>query len=120
MGIAVATAGETATPEMEDKRKEDRSALLTGPACVLRFPSPLTGGDTRSVRCSDWLGHAATIAVVRCSSCLGLRTVSHRNRGSIALCPDCRRGEVIPRETFYAWWLEQFSAEECAAMARAI
>ena len=59
-------------------------------------------------------------ALVRCSSCLGLRTLSHRNRDSIALCPDCRRGEVLPRETFRDWWLQRFSLEECAAMARAI
>ena len=56
-------------------------------------------------------------ALVRCSSCLGLRTVSHRNRGSAALCPDCRRGEVVPRATYCAWWLERFSAEERAARA---
>ena len=36
-------------------------------------------------------------ALVRCSECLGLRTVSHRNRGSVARCPDCRRGETVPR-----------------------
>ena len=59
-------------------------------------------------------------AVVRCPSCLGLRTVSYRNRDTPALCLDCRRGEVVPRENYYAWWLERFSAEECAAMARAI
>ncbi len=58
-------------------------------------------------------------AVVRCPSCLGLRTLA-RNRDSAALCPDCRRGEVVPRETYHAWWLERFSAEECAAMARSI
>ena len=49
-----------------------------------------------------------------------MRTVSHRNRGSVAHCPDCRRGEVVPRETFCDWWLEHFSPEECAVMARAI
>jgi len=37
-----------------------------------------------------------------------------------ALCPDCRRGEVVRRETYWDWWLERFSAAECAAMARAI
>ena len=26
----------------------------------------------------------------------------------------------MPREAFYAWWLERFGADECAAMARAI
>jgi hypothetical protein len=26
----------------------------------------------------------------------------------------------VPRENYYAWWLERFSAEECAAMVRAI
>ena len=41
--------------------------------------------------------------VRRCSSSHGLRTVFQRNRDSIALCPDCRRGEVIPRETFCDW-----------------
>ena len=59
-------------------------------------------------------------ALVRCHSCLGLRSLSHRNRDSAALCGSCRRGEAVPRENYYAWWLERFSAEECAAMACAI
>ena len=59
-------------------------------------------------------------AVVRCSSCLGLRTVAHRNRDTAARCADCRRGEVVSRETFRGWWLERFSAEECVEIARAI
>jgi hypothetical protein len=45
---------------------------------------------------------------------------TYRNRDSTALCRDCRRGEVVARETFCEWWLERLSAEECAAMARAI
>jgi hypothetical protein len=59
-------------------------------------------------------------ALVRCPSCLGLRSIAFRNRDTAALCPDCRRGEVVPRETYYVWWLERFSAEECAVMARSI
>ncbi len=59
-------------------------------------------------------------ALVRCRKCLGLRTVSHRDRDTAARCLDCRRGHVVPRETYYAWWLERFSAEECAVMARSI
>ena len=59
-------------------------------------------------------------ALVRCPSCLGLRTVSSRNRDTVARCCNCRPGEVVPRETYYTWWLERFSAGECAAMARAI
>jgi hypothetical protein len=51
---------------------------------------------------------------------LGLRSLSHRTRDTAALCPDCRQGDVVPREIYYAWWLERFSVEECAAMARAI
>ena len=51
---------------------------------------------------------------------LGSQTISYRNRDTAALCPDCRQGEVVSRETYWAWWLERFSAEECAAMARAI
>ena len=58
-------------------------------------------------------------ALVRCPSCFGLRTLAHRNRHSVA-CPDCRQGEVVLRGSYHAWWLERFSAEECAAMARAI
>ena len=65
-------------------------------------------------------GSAEEPALVRCPSCLGLRTISHRNRDTAALCLDCRRGEVVSRETFRDWWLERFSADECAAMARAI
>jgi hypothetical protein len=49
-----------------------------------------------------------------------LRPISYRNRDTDARCLDCRRGEVVRRETYWAWWLERFSAEECAAMARAI
>ncbi len=64
-------------------------------------------------------GVAEEPALVRCSECLGLRTVSHRNRGSVALCPDCRRGEVVSRETFCSWWLERFRAEELVEMASA-
>lgn len=60
------------------------------------------------------------VAVVRCPSCLGLRTISYRNRATDALCLDCRRGEVVSRVTYWDWWLERFSAAECAAMARAI
>ena len=74
----------------------------------------------RAARRSDWLGTPGTTALVRCSSCLELRTVSYRNRDTAALCSDCRRGEVVPRENYYEWWLQRFSAEECAAMARAI
>ena len=36
-------------------------------------------------------------ALVRCRSCLGLRSLSHRNRDTAAHCLDCRRGEVVPR-----------------------
>ena len=57
---------------------------------------------------------------MRCPSCSGLRTISYRNRDTAALCPDCRRGEIVRRETYWDWWLERFSAAECAAMARAI
>ena len=53
-------------------------------------------------------------------SCLWLRIVSYRNRDTAALCLDCRRGKVVSRETFRTWWLERFSADERAAMARAI
>ena len=60
------------------------------------------------------------VAVVRCPSCSGLRTISYRNRDTAALCADCRAGEVVRRETYWDWWLERFSAAECAAMARAI
>jgi hypothetical protein len=35
-------------------------------------------------------------------------------------CRECRRGHVLPLSAFHSWWLERFSAHECAAMARAI
>ena len=57
---------------------------------------------------------------MRCPSCSGLRTISYRNRDTDARCLDCRRGEIVRRETYWDWWLERFSAAECAAMARAI
>ena len=56
----------------------------------------------------------------RSCACSGLRTISYRSRDTDALCPDCRAGEVVRRETYWDWWLERFSAAECAAMARAI
>ena len=46
-------------------------------------------------------------ALVRYPSCLGLPTIDYRNRDTLAHCPDCRRGGVVPRETFHAWWLER-------------
>ena len=118
--MAVAEGRTRAEPESsEDRGTEERSQ----PSRVsLRPPLPLSPEEEIRERPGVRIGseHGATTAVVRCSSCLGLRTVSHRNRDSVALCPDCRRGEVVPREMFYAWWLERFSTEECVEIARAI
>jgi len=33
---------------------------------------------------------------------------------------DCRKRSVVPRSTFHDFWLERFSADECAVMARSI
>jgi hypothetical protein len=52
------------------------------------------------------------VAVVRCPSCQGLRSISFRNRDSGALCKDCRRGEVVTVEDFHSYWLERFMLEE--------
>ena len=44
--------------------------------------------------------------------------LAFHNRDTAALCLDCRRGQVVPREIYYACWLERSSAEGCALMAR--
>ena len=64
---------------------------------------------------------AEEVLVVRCPSCGGLRGVHlrHLNRNG-DVCLDCKRGRVIRREQFYEFWLERFSAEDCAEMAQAI
>jgi len=58
---------------------------------------------------------AMDVAVARCSACGGLRTISHRNRSTEALCLDCRRGDVV---SVAAFWLERFSLAEIRAMGR--
>ena len=96
------------------------SCLLQGDASLLMATSgrrPVRNAELTAARTG---AEPEEPALVRCSSCLGLRTVAHRNRGSVARCPDCRRGEVVSRGAFRAWWLERFSAEECAELARAI
>ena len=60
------------------------------------------------------------LAVVRCSSCLGLRTVSYRNRDTAARCPDCRRGDVVPLSAFHDFWLQRFSLAEICTMGKHI
>jgi len=58
------------------------------------------------------------VAVVRCPTCRGLRSISFRNRESGALCKDCRRGEVVTVEDFYGFWLTRFSLAEIRVMGR--
>jgi hypothetical protein len=64
---------------------------------------------------------AEEVVAVRCPSCGGLRGVSARhaarNGGN---CWDCKKGRVVRREDFYAFWLERFSPDEIREMAQAI
>ena len=60
------------------------------------------------------------VAVVRCPSCHGLRSISVRNRDSGALCRDCRRGEVVTPEEFFEFWLERFSLAQIRRMGKEI
>ena len=52
----------------------------------------------RAHRCAIFLGRrpAEEVAVVRCPSCYGLRTISYRNRDTAALCAEPRRQSRIP------------------------
>ena len=56
-------------------------------------------------------------ALVRCSSCLGPRTVAV-GTGEPSLSVSTAAGEKsYNARRSYAWWLERFSPEECATMA---
>ena len=37
-----------------------------------------------------------------------------------ALCPECRKGNVVPRTRFHNYWLERYSIEEIREMGRQI
>ena len=60
------------------------------------------------------------LATVRCPCCKGLRSISHRNRNSPALCPECRKGNVVPRTRYHNYWLERFSLDEIRELGRQI
>ena len=61
------------------------------------------------------------VVTVRCPSCDGLRAVHRRHATRTGtLCGDCRRGEVIRREDFYDFWLEQFTPDDIKDMGAAI
>ena len=60
------------------------------------------------------------LGVIRCPSCKGLRSIAYRNRETSALCPECRRGDVVVRTQFHNYWLERFTLQEIREMARAI
>lgn len=64
---------------------------------------------------------ADEITMVRCPSCEGLRAIYvKRHRSFSGKCYDCRRGKVVRREEFYAFWIERFTPQEISDMARAM
>ena len=61
------------------------------------------------------------IILVRCPCCQGLRGVGRRHVTRDPLeCPECRRGRVVLRSAYFAFWLERFTWEEIREMARAV
>ena len=56
---------------------------------------------------------------VRCRSCNGLRSAA-RQRDTGALCPECRKGNVVMKTQFHNFWLERFSWDEIRDLGRAI
>lgn len=59
--------------------------------------------------------------MIRCPSCDGLRPLSKRaNLRVKRTCLDCRKGNVVYREDFYAFWTETYTMEEIREMGRAI
>lgn len=60
------------------------------------------------------------VVLVRCPICDGLREISARRARLARPCRDCRSGRIVLRSEFYSFWLERFSDEEIAEMARAI
>ena len=59
--------------------------------------------------------------VVRCGGCDCLHTVSARHARRETLCRPCSHGKTPePREAYYVFWLERFTAEEIRQMAIAI
>ena len=60
------------------------------------------------------------LAIIRCPSCQGLRSIAQRNHKTNALCKDCRSGNVVPRWTFCSFWVERFTQKEIDEMARTI
>lgn len=57
---------------------------------------------------------------MRCPTCDGLVTVKQRYVTRTHACGDCRAGNVIGREQFYDFWLDQFTPDEIKDMANAI
>ena len=63
--------------------------------------------SSRGRRGGEYTGRARGTGARPCPSCLGLRTIAYRNRDTAAYCPDCRRGEVVTRETYRARTLQR-------------
>jgi len=80
---------------------------------LVEVPTDLPGADVERVQ-------AEALALVRCPSCGGLRSISHRNRGTQARCKDCRKGHVVLKTRYHNYWLERFSLEEIVEMGKAI
>ena len=61
------------------------------------------------------------VETVRCPICKGLRGIQkrHLNRSG-KICPDCKKGHVVPMTQFYNYWLERYSMDEIREMGRAI
>lgn len=76
-----------------------------------------TGGPRTHL---ELLQDQGAVVTVRCPSCKGLRSVVNKNRNPMRLCPECRKGNVVPRTRFHNFWLERYSLEEIRELGRAI
>jgi phage FluMu protein Com len=61
----------------------------------------------------------AEVTTIRCPCCNGLRTAA-RDRRTKSMCPECRKGNIVPRTQFHNYWLTRFSLDEIIEMGRAI
>jgi phage FluMu protein Com len=61
-----------------------------------------------------------TPITLRCLQCNGLWTVARERSNKRTLCPECRRGNVIPKTQFHNYWLTRFTLDEITEMGRAI
>ena len=80
----------------------------------------LAQGEVDTPRPHLFLVQSEEVILIRCECCDGLFSVSVRRRDSVKKCTECRRGRVVTRDLFHAYWLELFTREECEEMGKAL